>query len=393
MSPKAEPVLRRTGSQSSVCASSRDAAAGGRTTRSFRGLAVGALAICLLALSSIACSVGELVVGRSAEPIPTSTRTPWPTFTPLPGEETQAPAGVSRVRGTMPPGVTVQPQSDLAAPTGNTFLLLYATSTPSPGPSVAPSDMPGARPSATADVETNRPTAEVGPRQLPTPYVVVDSETLNARRGPATTFDLLGKVKKGDELMILARIPDGTWWEVCCVANQPAWVVADQVTARGPVEEIPLVIPPPTPAPTSPPAPTPVPEPTATPLPPFDIARGPEFPIKRDNGILTIWVKVYEGFDPYERPLAGYVLKVSRNGVDVSGADQSFSDRPFDETSKSEGTRKYNLKFEMNAAGEADWEFYLAQSNGYRVSPITKFTTLGDSYRNLVVYVAYILAR
>mgnify|MGYP005865359261 FL=1 len=47
----------------------------------------------------------------------------------------------------------------------------------------------------------------------------------------------------------------------------------------------------------------------------------------------------------------------------------------------------------MLNAGEADWEIYLARPGGLRVSPITRFTTMGDSYRNLVVYIAYWLAR
>ena len=53
----------------------------------------------------------------------------------------------------------------------------------------------------------------------------------------------------------------------------------------------------------------------------------------------------------------------------------------------------YNLKFELRNAGEADWEIYLARPGGIRVSPITSFTTKGNSYRNLVVYIAYWLAR
>ena len=53
----------------------------------------------------------------------------------------------------------------------------------------------------------------------------------------------------------------------------------------------------------------------------------------------------------------------------------------------------YNLKFEMYNAGEADWVIYLAKPGGFRMSPITEFTTKGDSYRNQVVYIAYRLAR
>ena len=132
---------------------------------------------------------------------------------------------------------------------------------------------------------------------------------------------------------------------------------------------------------------------SGTPLPPFDIARGPEFPIRRDNGLMTIWVKVYEGPPDNQRPLGGYILNVFRDGVDISDKLQSFGDRPFDKTSPVEGNYDYNLKFEMYDAGEADWEIYLARPGGFRVSPVTKFTTKGDSYRNLVVYIAYLLAR
>jgi hypothetical protein len=47
----------------------------------------------------------------------------------------------------------------------------------------------------------------------------------------------------------------------------------------------------------------------------------------------------------------------------------------------------------MVDAGEADWQIYLATPDGNRVSSITRFTTLGDSYRNLVAYIAYLRAR
>jgi hypothetical protein len=154
-----------------------------------------------------------------------------------------------------------------------------------------------------------------------------------------------------------------------------------------------VLTPPATPVPPTAPPPTLTPSPSPTRLPPFDVARGPEFPIKRDNGVLTIWVKVYQGLSPYEKPLAGYVLKVFRDGVDVSDGQQSFGgDMPFN-NSKPEGSYNYNLKFEMDNAGEARWQIYLAKPDGYRVSPIREFTTLGDSYRNLVVFIAYWLAR
>jgi len=108
---------------------------------------------------------------------------------------------------------------------------------------------------------------------------------------------------------------------------------------------------------------------------------------------MTIYVKVYEGPPDNQKPLPGYILKVARNGVDVSDNEQSFGDRDFERTAISEGNLETNLKFEMIRAGEADWEIYLARPGGFRVSPVTQFTTKGDSYRNLVVYIAYWLAR
>jgi len=345
---------------------------------------------------SLSCSVGQALVGRSAFSAPTATKTPRPTFTPLPGISTPLPTSDQVIRGALPPGVTaVLPMESITPETGGTgltSLVLLATETPAPSPTSEPTTTPGPTPTLTPNTETNRPTRVAGPRPLPTPYVVVNSETLNGRRGPGTTFELLGQVEQGAELMILARTPQKDWWQVCCIANQPAWVSADLVTAKGPLADVPVLTPPPTPAPTPLPQPTHTPAPTPTRLPPFDIARGPEFPIKRDNGVLTIWVKVYEGRSPYEKALAGYVLKVFRDGVDVSSPEQSFGDAPFNST-KPEGSFEYNLKFEMDHAGEADWRIYLAKPGGYRVSPVKEFTTKGDSYRNLVVYIAYWLAR
>lgn len=378
--------------------------------------------VLLLAFVSLGCSVGQALIGSTGANAPTPTKTPRATFTPLPGALTpQATAGIV-VRGTLPPGVVARaPGSQAGAattdgtpeegegmepgaaegtetevgamPEGSTELLIYATDTPAPSPTAEPA-LPTSAP--TGDVETNRPTPASGPRPQPTPHVVVNTNTLNGRRGPGTTFERVGQAKRGDELMVLGRTPDGTWINVCCMANQPVWVSAELVTEKGPVDTVAVVTPEPTPIP-PPPAPPPTARPTdtpaPTPAPPFDIARGPEFPIKRDNGILTIWVKVYEGPPDNQKALPGYILKVIRNGVDVSDNRESFGDRDFERTAVSEGSLQTNLKFEMERAGEADWEIYLARPGGFPVSPSTKFTTKGDSYRNLVVYIAYWLAR
>jgi hypothetical protein len=354
---------------------------------------------------SLACSVGEALVGRPpSAAVPTATKTPRPTFTPLPGLPAFQPTAQAPIRGELPPGVTVEAPVAARAitstenvPAGSISVVLFATETPTYSPPPGPTAPPTATSEATLDSETNRPTRAAGPRALPTPFVVVNSDSITGRRGPGATFPSVGQAQQGEELMILGRTPSGDWWRVCCVANQPVWVAANLVTANGPLEAVPILTPAPTPVPTPIPPPPPTPTIAPTRLPPFDVARGPEFPIQRDTGLLTIWTKVYEGSGAYEKPLPGYILKVFRDEVDVSSAVQTRGDA-FDEiASVSGGTRTiqyaYNLKFELPGAAEADWQIYLAKPDGTRVSPITKFTTKGDSYRNLVAYIAYWLAR
>jgi hypothetical protein len=358
------------------------------------------LTVALLAVILVACTAGTGFVSRSEA---TPTKTPRPTFTPLPGALT--PAGELVVRGTLPPGVTVEATTTSAlasgaqgpAGTGDTSLVLFATETPTASPTPTP------RPATVTPIER----AAVNAATQPTPFVVVQPANLNGRRGPGTEYDRIGQASQGQQLFILGRTADNAWYQVCCLANQPVWISADQVEVRNATNSAPVLTPPPTaipipPTPRLPPvvqqpltgqSPLPTPGPVGTPLPPFDIARGPEFPIRRDDGRITIWVKVYEGPADNESPLAGYILKVFRDGFDVSDNLQSFGNREFDKTSSFEGGYEYNLKFEKYEAGEADWEIYLARPGGFRVSPITKFTTKGDSYRNLVVYIAYLLAR
>ncbi len=368
-------------------------------TRSLKRRWLPIMALLALLLISASCALGSS--RGAAEPTPT--KTPRPTFTPLSGAGGAQPGSSSGVFGQQPPGVTVaapgvsaDAQTPQVGGEGSTNLVLFATETPPPAPTEL-QRTPFAFGSPTVDVETNRPTLEAGARAESTPYVVVEAKTLNGRRGPGESYGKVGEAAAGDELWIMARTTDGEWWQVCCLANQPVWISAAEVAARGAVEAVPAVTPVPTtpPTPRPPPAPKPpptnTPPPQPTPLPPFDVAKGPEFPSQRDDGRMTIWARVYEGQEPYTKALPGYVLKVTRDGVDVSLPDQSYE--PFDNTGPQQGNYIYNLKFEMYDASEADWEIYLAKPDGTRMSLVTKFTTKGDSYRNLVVYIAYLRVR
>jgi len=340
----------------------------------------------LLTAASLSCSLGEALVGRSAGPVPTPSRTPRPTFTPAGSLAAQDGTPGAVLLGDLPPGVTPFAAGQAAElDADSTALILYATPTGTSTPT--PSSTPV--PTATA-------TATLGPSSTPqpTPFVVVMAPQVAARRGPALSFELLGVVRAGQQFMVLARTPDKDWWQICCVANQPVWIRSDQVNPQGPFEAAPEVPVPPTPTLTVTPTPSATLTPSPTPIPPFDIARGPEFPLQRDDGTVVIWAKVFQGPTDNEKPLAGYVLKVLRNNVDVSLPVTSHAKvSGFDNTGPAQGSYDYNLKFEMPHGSEADWQIYLARPDGSRVSPISKFTTMGDSYRNIVVYVAYWLAR
>ncbi len=233
---------------------------------------------------------------------------------------------------------------------------------------------------------------------------MIKPATLNGRRGPGTEYEKVGEAKKDQEFFILGRTADGKWLQVCCMANQPVWLAADQVTQQGAVQTAAILTPPPAPLPTptrrpvaaaprTNQSPLPKPAPAGTPMPPFDVARGPEFPMRRDNGLLTIWVKVFQGATDNRSRWAGTSC-TSRAMVWTSAISCSrLATGRLTTLAPQQGGFDYNLKFEMYDAGEADWEIYLARPGGFRVSPITKFTTKGDSYRNLVVYIGYLLAR
>lgn len=205
-------------------------------------------------------------------------------------------------------------------------------------------------------------------------------------------FEEVGEIHRGETYAIQGRTPDSGWWQICCVEGRLAWVVAQFVQPQGVLTFVPVLEYPPTPTITPTPTPTPTFTPTPTPLPPFEIARGPEFPFPTDNPILTIWVWVYEGAPGQEKSLPGYRLTVLRDGVDVSSQVYSHGD-PVRQTLPSEGGFKYNLKYELEDPGMADWVIYLSDAAGRKLSPETRFTTKGAARRNLVVYIAYIRLR
>jgi hypothetical protein len=299
----------------------------------FRGGLAAALLIVAVALASCA---GSLPQGPAATQAPLAQKTKRPTFTPTP---------------LVPPTATPVP----------------ATPTPTAAP---PTDTPVAPPTATPVPPT--PTPE------PSPVVQVVVETLNVRQGPGAEYPRIGQVRQGDRLQVIARSPAGEWYLICCVGGKQGWVAVEYVRlVEGTTAAIPVAtaIPPtPVPRPTNTPAPPPTATPVpATPTPVYPFAAREVTGYAYDKPYLTIKGKIWN--EKTQKALAGYRLKVFRNGVDAGLSEVSwpgFSDATCPDCGDN---RKINVKYEYNPAGDAEWEVYVIDENGNRVSESLRFTT------------------
>ena len=193
---------------------------------------------CIVAIALLSgCSVVNDLIFGAAEPTATTTpeaRVLIPTFTPT-AEGVQAAA---------PTPAPVE-----AAP--------VATAVPAeeaPAPDVAPE----------ATVVQEEPT--VAPTEAPpSARLFVTGELVNVRSGPTTNYGLVGTAAINQEFEIVAKSPDGAWWQICCVNGQQAWIFGqlarvENADAVAIAQNIPPEPVPPTPVPVPP---TAVPEPAA----------------------------------------------------------------------------------------------------------------------------------
>lgn len=111
-----------------------------------------------------------------------------------------------------------------------------------------------------------QPTATPTPpiAAAPTPFVEVQTDSLNVRLGPGTDFPIVGQINAGDQLALLGRNEAADWLVVCCVDEKPGWVAARLVSTAADIMALPVGV-----APTRVPvvAPTATPAPAATPTP------------------------------------------------------------------------------------------------------------------------------
>jgi len=73
------------------------------------------------------------------------------------------------------------------------------------------------------------------------PLLVVNVPTLNVRQGPGTDYPLIGAVTQSEEYEITGQSFNGSWWQICCVAGEPGWVIGEAVTVTGDIANVPTV--------------------------------------------------------------------------------------------------------------------------------------------------------
>jgi len=106
---------------------------------------------------------------------------------------------------------------------------------------------------------------------------ILTNVALNYRTGPGTVYNRLGTFSAGQQVPIVGRVGDNSWWQVQLNNFSRVWVSSDFTTEYGNCFNIPVVSIPPTPTsdadptatntPTRTPTPTPTPTPSDTPVP------------------------------------------------------------------------------------------------------------------------------
>ena len=94
----------------------------------------------------------------------------------------------------------------------------------------APADQATEPVPPTAEAPTPEPPT---PTATPAPIVIVPGEPVRARSGPDITYDQVTELAAGTQLAIVGKNEVGDWWQVCCVDNQPVWVLGELVDEQG----------------------------------------------------------------------------------------------------------------------------------------------------------------
>lgn len=68
--------------------------------------------------------------------------------------------------------------------------------------------------------------------------VVTTASRVNLRSGPSTAFSRVGALTAGQQLRIVGKTPNASWWQVETADGSKAWVAASVVRTAGPVGDV-----------------------------------------------------------------------------------------------------------------------------------------------------------
>lgn len=210
--------------------------------------------------------------------------------------------------------------------------------------------------------------AAAAPAVQDPPKATVNTALVNARSGAGTEFGVVKVVEAGEVFDIVGKDESGTWWQVCCVEGQQAWLTDEFVDISGNLDAL-----------NNPPAA----EAAAPAEISFDLEAQEQFPESST-------VRIYLFANNAGAALAGYGLKVTKDGVDQPASGTSFAGQPgFTWPLQDARQRSQNLKLEFPGVEPAGtWQVTLVNRDGQPVGPPATFT-LAANDTELELYVRY----
>jgi uncharacterized protein YgiM (DUF1202 family) len=168
---------------------------------------------------------------KSPTPIPPSAPAPSATAAgPAASAPTQTASVVPPATPTLQPPTAMQPV-DVASPPAP-----KAKATASQPPATTATQPP--QPTATRQPLAAATLPPGTPGTLLSAVIAVD--LLNLRDGPGQGFGVIGLARSGETYTATARSGDGTWLQVCCFKQAPAWLATGMVTVTGRLANLPV---------------------------------------------------------------------------------------------------------------------------------------------------------
>jgi hypothetical protein len=261
-----------------------------------------------------------------------------------------------------------------------------------PTPPAAAADASAALPSAPGPANSETSSEQTASTSVTNrtvddpPRAVVSSPLVNLRSEPSLDSEVVATVERGAEFEIVGRSGDAEWWQVCCREGQAVWIARTLVDTDGAVDSIPA---------TDSPATSSVAvdsgaEPGAAgqggggaDQARFQLIAKEQFP---ESNVVRVYLYVYDD----ENALAGYRIRVNKDGREMPSGAQSFGGQPaFTWPFQDARQRFQNLKVEFPGEPPAGiWTVQLIDSQGIPVGPSAEFS-LGDNEPNQELYVRY----